>query len=151
MFLVLLIVWLIFVGSLTVKNLLIGIAVSGLLTFFCWKFMGYSTKKFVAGLGKAGKMFAYLWFLLKEIFASNIAVLKLIYAKEAPEPRLVHFRSGLETEKARVILANSITLTPGTFTVGLEGDDFIVHALDKSLADGIESCAFVGKAKEMEE
>ena len=151
MFLILLILWLIFAGSLSVKNLLIGIIVSGLLTLFCTKFMGYSTKKFIRNAAKAGNMFQYLGYLLKEIFMSNIAVLKLIYSPKAPEPKLVKFRGGLKTEKARVILANSITLTPGTFTVGLEGDDFLVHALDKSLAEGIENSAFAEKARKLEE
>ena len=51
---------------------------------------------------------------------------------------------------AKVILANSITLTPGTITVSEEKGVFCVHALDKSLADGIESCSFVEILKKME-
>ena len=150
MFLFLLIIWFIFVGSLTVKNLIIGIIVSGLLTLFCSRFMGYSTKGFVKWLGKAGKTFAYLAFLLKEIFVSNIAVLRFIYSKKEPQPELVHFKPGLKTEKARVVLANSITLTPGTYTTGLEGDEFTVHALDRSFADSIEDCSFAKKCRDLE-
>lgn len=150
MFLALLIIWFIFAGSLTVTNLIYGVVVSGLLTLFCTKFMGYSTKRFIGALGKAGRFFAYLLFLLKEIFVSNIAVLKLIYRGKEPEPRLVRFKSGLKTEGANVLVANSITLTPGTFTVFLEGDDFTVHGLDKSLTDGIEDCVFIQKARKLE-
>ena len=150
MFLVLLFIWLIFAGSLTVSSLLSGVAVSALLTLFCTRFMGYRTGRFLASLGKAGRFFAYLAFLIKEIFVSNIAVLKLIYRGKEPEPRLVRFKSGLKTEGGNVLVANSITLTPGTFTVSLEGDNLTVHALDKSLAEGIEDCAFIQKARELE-
>ena len=45
-------------------------------------------------------------------------------------PRIVHFRTRLKSDLARVILANSITLTPGTITVHLDDDHLIVHWLD---------------------
>ena len=59
-------------------------------------------------------------------------------------------RPGLKTDTARVVLANSITLTPGTITVTLEGDEFVVHCLDKELADGIENSVFVALLRRME-
>ena len=49
------------------------------------------------------------------------------------------------------MLANSITLTPGTITVSLEGDTYCVHCLDKSMAEGIESSIFVQKLHRIEE
>ena len=45
-------------------------------------------------------------------------------------PRIVHFRTRLKSDTARVILANSITLTPGTITVDLDDDHLIVHWLN---------------------
>ena len=45
-------------------------------------------------------------------------------------PRVVHFRTRLRSDVARVILANSITLTPGTITLNLDDDHLIVHWLD---------------------
>ena len=45
-------------------------------------------------------------------------------------PRVVHFRTRLKSELARVVLANSITLTPGTLTLDLDNDHLIVHWLD---------------------
>ncbi|MDO4787465.1 MAG: Na+/H+ antiporter subunit E, partial [Fretibacterium sp.] len=47
------------------------------------------------------------------------------------------FRTDLGTDGARVALANSITLTPGTLTVSLEGDELLVHALDREMAHGL--------------
>ena len=45
-------------------------------------------------------------------------------------------------EAAKVALANSITLTPGTITVSLEGSNLLVHALNKDIADGLEGSIF---------
>ena len=66
------------------------------------------------------------------------------------EPQLVHFTSDLKSEMAKVILANSITLTPGTITVSLEGSDFYVHCLDREFAEGMEHSVFVELLEKME-
>ena len=70
--------------------------------------------------------------------------------KEEMEPVIVKFRTKLRTEGARVMLANSITLTPGTITVSLEGDELTVHCLDVSLAEGMEDSAFVKLLEKIE-
>ena len=66
------------------------------------------------------------------------------------EPVIVKVHTNLKTETAKVILANSITLTPGTITVSLTGQELLVHCLDKSLAEGMEDSAFVKLLEEME-
>ena len=74
--------------------------------------------------------------------------MKLLFSeKNAVEPILIRFRTSLQTKAARVLLANSITLTPGTITVSLEGDELVVHCLDKTLAEGLADGIF---AKELE-
>ncbi len=67
------------------------------------------------------------------------------------EPVIVHLHTNLKTETARVILANSITLTPGTITVSLTDQDLLVHCLDKSLSDGMEDSVFVRLLEKLEE
>jgi len=146
MFVVLLALWLIF-GGVSVKNLALGAVVSALITLLASRFGGRRTP---AGLKKAARAARYGLLLLREIVAANLRVIRLVYGGREPEPVLVRFRAELETDAARVLLANSITLTPGTITVELEGDELCVHALDRSMAEGIESCAFIEKAKELE-
>ena len=64
-----------------------------------------------------------------------MAVFKMIYSSRYElEPVVIHFKTNLTSTFARVLLANSITLTPGTITV---------HCLDKDLAVGIDSSIFV--------
>ena len=81
--------------------------------------------------------------LLFEIIKANFAIIKLVLAPEIEvEPCLVKFNTPLKSEGARVALANSITLTPGTITVSLEGSELLVHALNREIADGLEDSLF---------
>ena len=81
----------------------------------------------------------------------NFLVISWIYRKKQPKPTLVRFTSTLESEALRVLVANSITLTPGTYTVKLEEKEYAVHALDDSFQPGIEYSDFFQMAKKLEE
>jgi hypothetical protein len=88
----------------------------------------------------------------KEIIAANIAVSGMILTRrEQMEPVIVRVHTDLKSETARVILANSITLTPGTITVSMTDNDLLVHCLDKSLSEGMDDSVFVRLLKKMEE
>lgn len=72
----------------------------------------------------------YAPWLIWEIFKSNIAVTKIILAPKLNLQRnMIEVGAGPKTELGKVILANSITLTPGTVSVGMDGDRILVHAL----------------------
>jgi multicomponent Na+:H+ antiporter subunit E len=72
----------------------------------------------------------YFPWLLKEIFVSNVRVAKIILDPKLPiDPALGNFRASQQTEMGRIIHAQSITLTPGTVTTGVHGNDFEIHAL----------------------
>lgn len=82
------------------------------------------------------KIIGYWIWLAEEIAKANIAVTKAIFSDLSNvRPQVFTFETGLETEFAKVILANSITLTPGTVTVELIGDRLTVHALTPDAAD----------------
>lgn len=55
------------------------------------------------------------------------------------ETTMLKFRVDLPSSHAKMILGNSITLTPGTLTVDIEGDLFTVHALDKASYESLEN------------
>ena len=144
--------WVIFNGRLTLEIALFGVAVSALVFWFICKFMGYSLEKERTFYRKLPLFCKYVLLLLKEIGKANLAVCRLIVTrKEVVEPVLVKIHTNLKTETARVILANSITLTPGTITVSLRDQELLVHCLDKSLADGMEDSDFVKLLEQLEE
>lgn len=136
--------WIIFNGRITIEILLFGVVISvGVFAFIC-KFMDHSIQKEKQLYKNFGFLLKYAVVLIVEIVKANLAVIHLILTeREIIEPVLVKFKTNLKSESARVLLANSITLTPGTFTVSLEEDEFLVHCLDKSMAEGIEESVFV--------
>lgn len=152
MLLLFFLVWVVFNGRLTLEIALFGIAVAGAVFAFVCRFMDYSLKKELRFYKLLPAFLQYLYYLIREIIFANLSVCRMILTrKERMEPVLVHVRTNLKTETARVILANSITLTPGTITVSLSEDKLLVHCLDKSLSEGMEDSVFVRLLQKMEE
>jgi multicomponent Na+:H+ antiporter subunit E len=86
-----------------------------------------------------GRGLLYVVWLAKEVVVSGLQVAYVVLHPRLPVgPRLVRFRAELPHTLARLTLANSITLTPGTVTLEVEGDEFLVHALTPIGARGIE-------------
>lgn len=151
MYLALLLLWIIFNGRITLEILLVGLILCSVLFAFCCKFMHYSIKRDIKMLKRLPLAVQYGVTLIIEILKANRQVLYFIMTpKYQVEPQIVHFTSHLKSETARVVLANSITLTPGTITVGLEGSEFYVHCLDKEFAKGMEDSVFVELLEKME-
>ncbi len=145
-------VWLILNGKVTVEICLFGVGISAALFYFMCRFMEYNWKRELLLYRLMPWFIRYVWVLIEEIVKANVCVLKLIVSPELqPEPALVYFETGLKSGTARMMLANSITLTPGTITVSVEDNRFCVHCLDVELAEGLEDSVFVKLLEEMEE
>ena len=80
----------------------------------------------------------YLPWLLWEIVKANVDVARRILDPRLPiEPHVIHVRASQRGDLARVIYANSITLTPGTVSIDLSADRITVHALTDEAARGL--------------
>ncbi|MDY0296897.1 MAG: Na+/H+ antiporter subunit E [Acidobacteriota bacterium] len=80
----------------------------------------------------------YVFWLLWQILVASLQVAYAVLSPRMPiDPSIVTFKTRLPGTSARVILGNSITLTPGTITVQLQDDEFVVHALMDVSASGI--------------
>ena len=151
MYLLFLAVWLILNGKVTWEILIFGLVISAVLFWFMCRFLDYSFRKEILLFRLTPLFIRYFWVLVKEIVKANVCVLKIIFSPELqPEPAFVYIDTNFKTGTARMLLANSITLTPGTITVSVEGDRFCVHCLVQELADGVEDSVFVELLKEME-
>ena len=76
------------------------------------------------------QIFRYWAWLLVEIAKANWPVIKAcVGANLDINPALVKVKTRCESDLAKTIFANSITLTPGTVTIEVEGDKLLVHAL----------------------
>lgn len=152
MFIIFFLLWVIFNANLTLEICLFGIAISVALFAFSCKFMDHSLKKELR-IYKISLLFIrYSFLLIKEIVKANFGVIHMILSQqEEVQPTLVTFHSDLRTVTGKAFLANAITLTPGTITVFLEGNEYTVHCLDESMADGINDNELVKNIKKMEE
>lgn len=143
--------WILLSGQITPEVCLSGALISMLVWIFCRRVFGYRFTWEELAFGKLWGGLCYLMYLIREMLRAGWIVMKLIYTSgKNTEPRLIYFHSNLKSERARSILANSITLTAGTITVSAEGDLFCVHTLDRTLAAGIENSAFEKRLEKLE-
>lgn len=85
------------------------------------------------------RVLAYWPWLFKQIVLSSVAVAKVILSPRMPiHPTVFTVRALQRTDVGRVTLGNSITLTPGTVTIALDGDLLTVYALTREAASGWE-------------
>lgn len=151
MYLIFFFIWIIFNGQFTWEIAAFGVVISGAMYWFICRFMNYKPRMDVLLCKKFFLILQYIFVLIKEIIKANFAVIKMIMSSRYElEPVVVRFRTDLKTAPARILLANSITLTPGTITVSLEENEYVVHCLDKELAKGINNSLFVTLLKRLE-
>lgn len=151
MFLCFFALWIVLNGRWTTEIALFGLVFAAIAYAFTWKYMGYSPKVDAALVRRLPSAIRYGVRLLREIVKANLAVAGMILNQDfEPAPQLVQFDAPLMKSRHRVALANSITLTPGTITVDLRENHYLVHALDQSLVDGLDGGVFVQSLVEME-
>ncbi len=126
-FVILMIAWLLLVWSLDPVLLSIGIVLSIVLAvIFC------SNCDLFESINLTPKAFAYtfiyLFVFLVELIKANIDITRRVLSPSLPiNPGIVKVKTRLKSKMARLILADSITLTPGTFTLQVEDDTFYIH------------------------
>lgn len=149
LFFTLLLFWVMLNSTFDSEYLLTGAIVSLVITLlygnglsFFTEFR-YTPKALVAG-------FLYYGYFFKELFKSNIKLAVIVLSPSLPiNPGIVKVRTGLKSKMGRLMLANSITLTPGTLSVELDGEWIYVHwvtvdatdieATTQQIAAGFES------------
>ncbi|MBQ0001072.1 MAG: Na+/H+ antiporter subunit E [Clostridiales bacterium] len=151
MYLLYFLLWVIFNGAVTVEICLFGIVVAAAVFAFTCRFMDYSLEKEKKLYKTTGKFLKYVYVLVFEIVKANMTVIHMILSeKEELAPAVFDFEADMKTPAGKVMLANAITLTPGTITVELEDNHYTVHCLDESLAPQSDDSVFVQMISDME-
>ena len=143
--------WLLLSGGVSLHACLWGLAVSALLTWFCRRVLGYDWRIFCGRPARIWALIRYFAHLVAEMLKAGLMVMKIIYVHPKKiTPKLVWFRTPLQTDRHKAMLSDSITLTAGTITVRSQDGRLLVHALDAPLAEGIEDTAFQQQLEKME-
>ncbi len=126
-FLVLLALWLLLTWSLQPAEIVAGIVVS-ILTVALMGNVFIDNAVRILNPRRVFWMIIYIPYLLWYILVANLDVAYRVLNPSMPiRPGIIRFKTGLKTEMGKTFLANSITLTPGTLTIDIIGDEFYVH------------------------
>ncbi|MCD6090395.1 MAG: Na+/H+ antiporter subunit E [Bacteroidales bacterium] len=143
MFIMLFVIWLLLNNSLKIEIMLLGLGISLILPLLlCGKCEVFSNLSLSpkAILYSFMFLFTFLWELIK----ANFDVARRVLSPSLPiNPGIVEVKTKLKSKIGRVILANSITLTPGTFTLELEDDSLFIHWIDVQSDDVEESTRLI--------
>ena len=152
-FFLLLLNWVILSGKFDAFHLGLGLISCAVVTLISQDFLFHDRKKGMgARLHEALAFLKYVPWITWEVVKANLHVFKLATTKagyEEMSPRVVTFETYLKTDFAKFVLANSITLTPGTITMLIRGDIFHVHTMSQFLEDDLLTGAIERKVAEV--
>ncbi len=119
--------WIVLSGSFALDNIAIGAGISLMVTLFYTKLFA-GDRDFVHINPKW--LINYLFVLLKNLLISNWQINRRILGKKINiSPAIVAVETTLEEDWKKLLLANSITLTPGTMTLDVKGNTLFIHAI----------------------
>lgn len=126
-FIVMFLFWLLLTLKVTVWNIAVGAVASLIVTIFLNRYSLKVTKK-VFQIQRYFWALLYLFIFLWECLKANLDVAYRVLHPGLPiKPGIVKAKSNLTSDIAKVFLANSITMTPGTITVDIIDDNFFIH------------------------
>ena len=127
--LVLFVVWLIFSFRLDLYSVLAGLVGSIIISALTFKsFIAEHEASWNSFLPNPFWLLIFFIVLVYFMYSSSVKMLSAVFTGRV-SPRIVHFRTRLRSDFARMVLSNSITFTPGTITLDLNDDHLTVHWL----------------------
>jgi multicomponent Na+:H+ antiporter subunit E len=143
--------WVAVSGSLEWPQLVVGMAAAIFVTYFNRNLIIKPAERPRIKLQTLFWFAGYIFKLLYAIVAANFQVARLVLHPRMPiEPNLVSLDIDLKTISGRVLLANSITLTPGTLTVLADDKKFLIHALTVDNGEEIKTWPLIDRIREVE-
>lgn len=144
--------WIILSERVTIEGFIVGGILCALVMIFNKDVTMKRKKSNVSYFKRISLWVCYLFVLLKEIVLSNIQVAKIVLSPEIKiSPRVVSFETQIKSNLNKTILANSITLTPGTITLGMRDGNMTIHCLEERYAEGVSNTEFEKIIKDLEE
>jgi multicomponent Na+:H+ antiporter subunit E len=130
LFVLLFVLWLLLTGSLDPAELIAGLLVALVITLISRPHLEiFAGLRFTPAALPA--FIAYLGVFLLALVRANLDMARRVLSPSLPlQPALVEVRTELTSQLGRLILANSITLTPGTLTVDVKDQILLIHWID---------------------
>ncbi len=145
--------WVVLSGKFDVFHLGLGIVSCAVVTKLSQDLLFHDRgKKVWERIREAGRFIKYVPWITWEVVKANLHVFKLAMTQSGyaeMSPRVVTFETYLSTDFAKFVLANSITLTPGTITMLIRDDVFHIHTMSQFLEDDLLTGAIERKVAEV--
>lgn len=138
-FVIMMFFWVVLSGMFDAFHLTLGVICCLLIAHFSHGLLFYGDCQQPWARSFVG-ILAYLPWLFYQIILANLQVAYLVLHPrmlEKIDPSVIRFKTRLTRPLAKVTFAQSITLTPGTVTVSIQGDEFSVYALTRSAGDAL--------------
>ncbi|MEA1953968.1 MAG: Na+/H+ antiporter subunit E [Campylobacterota bacterium] len=134
--LLLFMMWLILSANLQMANVLVGVVVSFCIALLYSKLFTHSKFESVNPVW----LMVYLWVLLKNLAISNYNISRRVLRKDMKlSPAIIEVKTSLQSDWKKLLLANSITLTPGTLTLEVKEESLYIHLIEYYDGDSKEA------------
>lgn len=121
------VMWMVLTSNFKIANILVGLGVSFSIALLYSKLFTYKAFEFISPVW----FMVYLYILLKNLILSNIRISKRVLSRDMKlSPAIVAVKTNLESDWKKLLLANSITLTPGTLTLDIKDDILFIHDIE---------------------
>ncbi len=127
-------VW-VLLTSLNSQEIVAGVIVSAIIVWLMQKMkpvlgaIHYSPKAIAFSI-------SFFFIFIKELILSNLDVARRVFSPSLPlNPGIVKVHTNLTSDIGKLVLANSITLTPGTLTTEIKDDLLYIHWIDITAED----------------
>lgn len=130
--------WIVLSERFTMEGIVVGIFISFIVLYFNKSTMSKTEMKKSVNLSALKYWCLFVLGLIRDIIKANFHVAKIVLSPNLDiNPSTLKIKTTVKSPLYRVILANSITLTPGTLTINLEDNELLVHCLDEGSAKGL--------------
>ena len=138
--------WLAYTSSFAIEEVIIGILTATILSLFTYKsFTQIRSENNI--LKRLVTFISYIPIFITEMIKANIDVARRVLNPNLPiNPGVVKITTNLKSDYAKLFLANSITLTPGTLTMDVKDNNLYIHWIDvESQEKSIQRDKIAGK------
>ena len=140
-FILCMVVWILITWSFAVQELAAGVLVSLATALFSSRFFVHDDSWRFFNPVKIFSLLGYSFTFFKELIKANVSMAKIVYGGcKAVKPGIVRVPTAMESDYGLALLADSITLTPGTITIDVAEEDgknvLYIHWIDVTADSG---------------
>jgi multicomponent Na+:H+ antiporter subunit E len=126
------VIWIVLTNSLEISNIILGVILSSSISILYINMFKHKEFEFINPMWLS----IYIFILIKNIIKANIYLTRILARKELNlTPAIVAVPTKLTSDWKKLLLANSITLTPGTLTLDIKDDILFIHIIEYNKGD----------------